>query len=323
MDRPRLIFLLVLVLVFILVLTLVLVLMPKPGKEVSLHRMSRSVLLPPDPEDVPDESILIPRRIMQTYKSDIVQERMKTAIQNVQKAHPGFMYEYFNDTNARAFIADHFEPRVLEAFDILIPGAYKADVFRLCYLYVHGGWYIDISMNFNKNVEWIFEQIKERQPEMNIGKVGLVLVRDDPCTTLQYVYQAFLGSVPRHPIIKYILDAIVERVHARDMSEDCLSITGPGIFGRCLNRYFGRSEDNKHIIDGVFHSDEIVMLRHGDGEILAYDKVFAKTKYSDWKKDRTNSKHYSHLYRKGRVFNTLDSFETAKTNELRHPKIES
>lgn len=40
----------------------------------------------------------------------------------------------------------HFPSEVLEAFDILIPGAFKADLFRYCVLFIYGGVYADVDM---------------------------------------------------------------------------------------------------------------------------------------------------------------------------------
>lgn len=34
---------------------------------------------------------------------------------------------------------------VLSAYDKIMPNAYKADLFRLCILYVYGGCYIDFA----------------------------------------------------------------------------------------------------------------------------------------------------------------------------------
>ena len=43
------------------------------------------------------------------------------------------------------FIKSHFSKRVLYAYDKLIPGAFKADLWRYCIIYINGGIYIDIK----------------------------------------------------------------------------------------------------------------------------------------------------------------------------------
>ena len=48
----------------------------------------------------------------------------------------------------REFIKVNFNPLVLKAYDTLIPTAYKADLFRLCVLYINGGIYGDLTQEF-------------------------------------------------------------------------------------------------------------------------------------------------------------------------------
>ena len=46
----------------------------------------------------------------------------------------------------RDFIAKHFSEEVVYTFDKLKPGAYKADLWRYCVMYITGGIYLDIKM---------------------------------------------------------------------------------------------------------------------------------------------------------------------------------
>ena len=46
------------------------------------------------------------------------------------------------------FIEDNFEKDVLDSFDILKPGAYKADLFRYCILYKKGGIWSDLTDDY-------------------------------------------------------------------------------------------------------------------------------------------------------------------------------
>lgn len=45
--------------------------------------------------------------------------------------------------HARSFISDHYSPEHVEAFDHCYHPAMRCDYFRLCYLYKHGGFYVD------------------------------------------------------------------------------------------------------------------------------------------------------------------------------------
>ena len=52
----------------------------------------------------------------------------------------------FNDVDCREFIASEYPPDVLMAYDLLIPTAFKADLWRYCILYKYGGVYLDSKL---------------------------------------------------------------------------------------------------------------------------------------------------------------------------------
>lgn len=47
----------------------------------------------------------------------------------------------------------HFPAEVKEAYDDLIPGAFKADLFRYCVLFIYGGVYADIDVMLTSKLE--------------------------------------------------------------------------------------------------------------------------------------------------------------------------
>jgi len=51
----------------------------------------------------------------------------------------------FSGANIRDAISLNLSSDVLRAYDCLRPYAYKADLGRLCLLYLYGGWYMDIT----------------------------------------------------------------------------------------------------------------------------------------------------------------------------------
>ncbi|WP_299259730.1 glycosyltransferase [uncultured Kushneria sp.] len=57
----------------------------------------------------------------------------------------GFNHVLYNREQARAFINTHFPINFLKAFDLSLHPAQEADLFRLAYLYLNGGVYVDID----------------------------------------------------------------------------------------------------------------------------------------------------------------------------------
>ncbi|HEY3382640.1 MAG TPA: hypothetical protein VGK32_12775 [Vicinamibacterales bacterium] len=57
----------------------------------------------------------------------------------------GFVLTCFDDTSARRFVADNLEARHLEALDACYHPAMRSDYFRLCYIGLRGGCYVDVD----------------------------------------------------------------------------------------------------------------------------------------------------------------------------------
>ena len=89
--------------------------------------------------------IIIPPNIFQTWHTKFLPPQMSKAVNTIRILNPGFNYFLFDDNDCREFIKTHFKPDVLDAYDSLIPGAYKADLWRYCVLFIHGGIYMDIK----------------------------------------------------------------------------------------------------------------------------------------------------------------------------------
>ena len=73
---------------------------------------------------------VIPLKIFQTWHTKNLPPNMKTAVEIVKKINPRFEHHLFDDDDCREFIKNNFPEAVLQAYDGLIPGAYKADVCR-------------------------------------------------------------------------------------------------------------------------------------------------------------------------------------------------
>ena len=70
---------------------------------------------------------------------------MAKCVDRLKKENPEFEHRLFDDADCRAYIEENFSADVVEAYDRLLPGAYKADLWRYCVLYKTGGVYLDIK----------------------------------------------------------------------------------------------------------------------------------------------------------------------------------
>lgn len=224
----------------------------------------------------------IPKRIIQTYFCRDVPERMYNATLTFKELNPDYEYIFYDDHRAREFLKENFDKNVLEAFDLLIPGAYKADLFRICELYINGGYYADIFMENLKPLSY-FDKYD----------VDCILVRD--CDN-KSIYNAFMACIPGENFIKHLIDKTVENVLNKNMGSEPLDITGPTFIARIFRNYM-----KKEIKIGS--DDKFLILEHSkDGYVKMNNDLIINRKYYNYLKDTKNYKHYSELYKNKQVF---------------------
>jgi hypothetical protein len=171
----------------------------------------------------------LPKKIFQTWRSTQVSEAMHQAVYSFIEQNPDWHYQLFTDAMQREFIQKHFSPDVLKAYDTIVPGAFKADLWRYCVLYIEGGVYLDIkfaslqSLNMLIPLDAEFVSFKDHGPSA--------------------IYQAFLCAKPQHPFFKQVIDDIVKHAKIGYYGVCNLSPTGPVALGQAASQVLGQSKD--------------------------------------------------------------------------------
>jgi mannosyltransferase OCH1-like enzyme len=101
-----------------------------------------------------DPNRLIPRIVHQTWFEPVSPEKypnMSRLIESFKLS--GWEYKFYDDDSSRVVLKTHFPPEVLQAYDALKPGAFKADLFRYCVLLIYGGVYADMDVLLEANLE--------------------------------------------------------------------------------------------------------------------------------------------------------------------------
>jgi mannosyltransferase OCH1-like enzyme len=98
---------------------------------------------------------IIPLCIYQTWHTTNLPPKMQQAVNTIKAHNPEFQHFLYDDNMCREFIRNNFPEDVLRAYDLLIPGAYKADLWRYCILYKKGGIYLDISYTPFNNFKFL------------------------------------------------------------------------------------------------------------------------------------------------------------------------
>lgn len=194
------------------------------------------------PPAVAREKRKIPAQIWQTTGLKYVNPSIMGAIRSITDRNPGYGHSLVLDSECEDVIREHFEPQVLEAYRSLQAGAFKADLWRYCMLYVHGGVYIDCKMI-----------AKQPLDKFVLPETDLVLVFS-PMQCIRYMgfsplYSAIIAAVPGHPYMKACVDATVHNVLSKkDTRGDLLGVTGPNMMFTTLKEMLREDPDQfKHL----------------------------------------------------------------------------
>lgn len=238
----------------------------------------------------------IPFQIFRTNEFNQVPSKMRDSINiwtNTNFEYDSYM---FDDKECLQYIKNNYSERILNAYKKLIPGAYKSDFWRYCVLFREGGVYIDSPMICIEPLRKIINPKSDFLCVWDIHPSG------------EGIYNAFMASVPNHPILKYVIDICVDMIEREDYGVSDLDITGPRALWRAYMKFVNETKNNIQNIQILQHYKREVGY---EGGFIAnknpnLDKnIFIWTKYIGYSKDKIwyNSKDsYSILWKNKNVF---------------------
>jgi len=246
-------------------------------------------------ETLPEQKI--PRVIYQTFETYEVPKGMYESINSWLNINPEYEHYFFNEEDRVDFIEKNFDSRVLNAYLKLIPGAFRADLWRCCILYIKGGVYIDSDMICLKNLSELISDIDT-----------FITCRDDPMSS-KFLANGFIASIPKHPFLKKQIDNIVDNVENLRIRY-YLDISGPGLLGKSVNDICGRTEHDEFNL-GVNEINGYVfkVLKHDwQTKNFTYDgSPVLITEYPNKNKEMDNvgNPTFYSLVQKGQIYQSI------------------
>lgn len=228
----------------------------------------------------------IPLKIFQTWYTKNLPIHMKKNTLLLQKQNPQFEYYLYDDEDCLEFIEKHFGNDVVIAYKSLVPGAYKADLWRYCVLYVHGGIYLDMKMRCVGDFRLIEltkkeHYVKDRDNSGFMkGDIG--------------IYNAVMIQKPKNPLMLDCINGIIYNIKNLEYGFSCLYPTGPGLLGTLYTEH--RSKYRLPPID-MFHQ----MSR----ETITYKNRVVLEHYPEYRKEQLNHQnelHYAVLWNKNSIY---------------------
>jgi len=242
--------------------------------------MNKINIIPYPNKNINNYDIQIPANIFQTWHTKKLPPLMFKAISLIKKINPNFRYYLFDDNDCQIFIKKFFPIEIYNTYNRLIPGAYKADLWRYCILYIYGGIYLDIKYIPVKGFKFI-NLLEEEHWTLDINKTN--------------IYNALLVCKPKNEILLKAINQIVENVKNNYYGDSYLSPTGPQLLSQYFSEDEKRNFKTKHEITGDNDFDKII--KFNDFTILrAYPGYFRERSLYSFKQ------HYSLLWYNKKIY---------------------
>lgn len=192
----------------------------------------------PSPELSP-ASTSIPKVIVQFW-DDLTRmpEDVKECISSWESLlEHGFKKLIFDDCAAKHFIARNYESMYVKAFERCHHPAMRCDYFRLCYILLNGGFYVDADEVYQGgNLNSFFnDNSLKLQPLCYDAETGTMVDSDvfinnkhHSSKWIFYFNNNPIISPARHPIIRLALNRATKILTNADGRPEIQSTTGPG-----------------------------------------------------------------------------------------------
>ncbi len=225
----------------------------------------------------------IPKNIYLTWETsdmDKMPPKMKESIELLQKVNNDCNVYIFNNDQCYNFIKKYFIKEVSDTYNNLIPGAYKADLWRYCILYKFGGIYQDIKyqpINNFKYSDLLFDDKEYYVRDRDVGGSG--------------VYNALLICKPKNQILLKCINKIIENCKKKYYGMSALEPTGP-----LLMKNFFTTKEIKELEMSFKPENNIDIIIFKDKPILKM--------YAEYRKNQKMSQsiHYNELWNKKNIY---------------------
>lgn len=209
------------------------------------------------------------------WKSSPVLDRTTRAVlSRIAQHEPEWQVIFMDDRACHAFMQYYFAGKggAFEAYETLIPGAFKSDLFRACLLHRYGGIWSDIKQKYIVPLDAIFD----------VHMPGTQLIQDifvpEPDGSVQSrIYNALFAASPQSGYLKVCINTILDHVGSRytgtGYATPFLAITGPYAWQKAFESFLTRSPLNAKWTSDLMQMDDHVriigQLHLGDPDIPA------------------------------------------------------
>lgn len=187
----------------------------------------------------------IPRRIVQYWDTNPIPKDVEEVMNSWKES--GLSITIFNKNSALEFIKDNFEENIINAFNRCCHPAMRSDYFRLCFLYLEGGLYVDADDKYNGiSIDFLFENNNLKLNPLCYDKKNNEMIDLNNFyyeNNFNHDYIYYINNNPliapkRHRLIEIaFIEATKNLLNEKTNFNEIQSVAGPGNISACIVRY--------------------------------------------------------------------------------------
>lgn len=143
----------------------------------------------------------------------------------IKKLYPNEDYHLYSGEELEEIIENKFSGDVYTAYKKLKPYACKADLARLCLLYLYGGLYIDLNLYFINTIP-------------NLDELEFFAFRDLSKMSKQSwaVQNGIMYSTPKSKVVKNAIDLIIKHCKEEYYGVQCVDVSATTVLGIAITK---------------------------------------------------------------------------------------
>ncbi len=168
----------------------------------------------------------------------------------------GFEFKLYDDSSAKIFISENFEEECLNAYLKCHHPAMRCDYFRLCYLFIFGGFYLDCDELYsNQEIDSLYLDNNLKIQPLCFGLEKAQMVEIDDWLTIPYdlknIYYINNNPIicpPHHHLISIALKRSTDKLNNDENIFDIQCTTGPGNLSESMVYYLLKNKTEISVI---------------------------------------------------------------------------
>jgi len=208
----------------------------------------------------------------------------------------------------RQFIKKNFDDKTLNCYDLLIPGAFRADFFRYCYLYINGGCYFDCKSILRKPLRQFINSNDTLLlcKDIGPGYYNAMMMVEKNNDKILTVINACKSNISNFFKIYNINDK------GFNHADNILSLTGPILLFNSINRLIDKNDVIKFYHKDVrhhYHNYKRLCVEYNNGE------YFSTKQFINY---IPSGNHYSELWYRREILYKLGNDKFYNNNNYKY-----